>query len=240
MILTADVVGGPVSTVPQAVASMRRIGKQLSGRGGLAHFNDLYLDVTVEIRRRLTARSQFFADKVFLGELDVAFANRYLDAVRRWAAEPTTPPKAWAPLFDRNDRNRVTAIQFAAAGVNTHINYDLALALVATWDKLGRPTDRRSQRVDYDRVTDIFGLLYRTFRDRLMSDVAKSLDKGRARTALDLASHTAVDKARDAAFASAELIYALRRLSKQAERTYVSALEANANRIGRMILVEVA
>jgi len=44
-------------------------------------------------------------------------------------------------------------VQFAAAGVNAHVNYDLADALLATWEDF-EPNDAR--RRDFDKINDVF------------------------------------------------------------------------------------
>ena len=50
-------------------------------------------------------------------------------------------PKAWAPLFERRHDHSVLPIQFALAGMNSHIAHDLPVALVATCRQLDtRPT----------------------------------------------------------------------------------------------------
>jgi hypothetical protein len=114
-------------------------------------------------------------------------------------------------MFESSYLRAVTGIQYAAAGVNTHINFDLALALVDTWQALGPPDVGGRQRADYDRVTDIFGELYEQFRADLLSQDLEKFDKGLVQVALNLASHFVVDKARDAAWVSATEIYRVRK-----------------------------
>ena len=73
---------------------------------------------------------------------------------RSSTSRPSTPPprgawvsKAWAPLFARKDERGILALQFAIAGMNAHINNDLAHALVLTWHELGLEPPARQRRV---------------------------------------------------------------------------------------------
>jgi hypothetical protein len=58
-------------------------------------------------------------------------------------------------LFLRAQDERVDLMTVAALGVNAYINHDLALALIATWERLGFPGDG-SQHHDYLLINKIF------------------------------------------------------------------------------------
>jgi Family of unknown function (DUF5995) len=95
---------------------------------GVACFNGLYLQVTDAVRAGET--------DAFLVRLDVVFAGLYFAAFEAAAAgRPVS--KAWEPLFEQKDRPHILPLQFAIAGMNAHINNDLALALVQVWRELG-------------------------------------------------------------------------------------------------------
>ena len=68
---------------------------------------------------------------IWLARLDVIFAGYYFDAVANFLAGAAVP-SAWSALFEARYREGVDRIQFALAGMNAHINHDLALALLAT------------------------------------------------------------------------------------------------------------
>ncbi|HYT38928.1 MAG TPA: DUF5995 family protein, partial [Acidimicrobiia bacterium] len=92
----------------------------------------------------------------YLARLDVAFANRYLAALRAWSGGGA-PPEVWRMLFDLSAGREITAVQLAGAGVNAHINLDLAVAVVDTGREMGDATlDTASRRADYDKVNDVF------------------------------------------------------------------------------------
>ena len=92
-----------------------------------------------------------FENPAFIERLDILFAEFYFDAYDAAAAQAWVS-KAWEPLFKRRAEHRL-ALQFAIAGMNAHINNDLAHALVLTWNELG--FDAGDAARDYDKVNDI-------------------------------------------------------------------------------------
>jgi hypothetical protein len=71
-----------------------------------------------------------FRSPGFLARLDVAFADLYFRAYHEVeAGNPHAVSKAWAPLFAARRKSAIAPIQFALAGMNAHINYDLEWTL---------------------------------------------------------------------------------------------------------------
>ena len=103
----------------------------------LASFNSLYHTITDRVATSL--RGPEVTDPEFLEMLDVEFAKRYFDALRRWGLEDDTTPDVWEVLFRRAWDKRVSSLAAAMLGVNAHINHDLAIALIATWLEHGAP-----------------------------------------------------------------------------------------------------
>lgn len=120
----------------------------------VADFNRLYWTITAEIQERLTAGA--FADPEFLTLLDVEFAQRYFEALRRWSRSGEDTPEAWKVLLRRLRDEDVRSLPAAAAGVNAHINYDLPFALLSTWQKLGSSPEDQRQHRDYLMINEIF------------------------------------------------------------------------------------
>ena len=116
---------------------------------GVACFNGMYLQVTEAVRDALPG----FESPEFVERLDVVFAEFYFQAFDAAAAHAWVS-KAWAPLFKRKDARGVLALQFAIAGMNAHINNDLAHALVLSWRELDhKPAHDSPERRDYERST---------------------------------------------------------------------------------------
>src|SRR5215213_9334404 len=87
----------PVATLEQAVARMVTLDAEFPLGDGVRYFNTLYLEVTREVVRRLSAGE--LEDPGFLEQLAVFFSNAYLRAVADFAQEPGSgASRAWAPL----------------------------------------------------------------------------------------------------------------------------------------------
>jgi uncharacterized protein DUF5995 len=79
-------------------------------------------------------------------------------------------------LFKRAGDERLSRLVAAMLGVNAHINHDLALALIATWDETGPPTDDRIHP-DYLLINQIFYEEIPPLRRRFSSDWQLELDE---------------------------------------------------------------
>lgn len=140
----------------------------------IADFNSLYLTITRRILER--DRAGDFEHPAFLGRLDVEFAIRYLDALRLFGSGASAVPASWAVLFGRYNDASLRSLPCAVAGVNAHINFDLAFALVATWEKLGHAADHSPQHHDYLLVNDVFAEEIPGLRRRFLSGWQRCVD----------------------------------------------------------------
>ena len=119
-------------------------------------FNDLYLTITRRVDGALTTDGPGRAeDPEFLELLDIEFAKRYFHALLLWNADDEATPDVWEVLFKRAGDGGMTQLVAAMLGVNAHINHDLSLALVATWNETGAPHDA-TKHPDYLLVNQIF------------------------------------------------------------------------------------
>jgi hypothetical protein len=201
---------------------------------GIGCFNYLYHDITSRVYDQLQAGG--FGDKAFLERLDLRFAWRYLDALQAWLSEPETAPQSWALLFDRRGETSITRLQFAMAGINAHVNYDLAFALVSALEDLGRSDlDEGCQRKDYDAVNEIFYAAIPALKWhfegrwlRLFDRMDGGLD--------DLAGSLAVLMARSSAWDVAERLWAIRKDAGKLERMRRELDEVVAQ-VGRGLLL---
>lgn len=139
---------------------------------GVACFNGMYLRVTEAVRDDLPT----FESPEFVERLDVVFAEFYFQAFDAAAASAWVS-EAWAPLFAHKDRRDVLALQFAIAGMNAHINNDLAHALVLTWRELGLEPRRDSAEYrDYEKVNAILKRVEAELKGPLSDDFIASVD----------------------------------------------------------------
>ena len=129
---------------------------------GLGYFNRMYQLVTDAVTARLAASA--FADPAWIAQLDVTFGNLYLDAVR--AASSGAPvARAWDALLERRFDTGLAPLQLALAGMNAHINHDLAFALLRTnADRNVASSLASPQHADFEHVN---GLLENTLPEAL-------------------------------------------------------------------------
>ncbi len=240
--MTNPLLEPPVATVPEVLDRMEAIQRHVERhepRGpldGVACFNFLYRVITDNIFRKLG--ESFFEDGDFIDRLDVAFANRYFDALRAHAAgDDPGLSRSWAALIERRSARRVAALQFAVAGVNAHVNLDLALALVATFSSIGVRTPTATQRRDYDRVNLIFGEEMARLRDHLQGRLEDWVDE-RAGEVDDAIGNWSIVAARDAAWANGDVVRELRRFGIP-DASYVRALDRLVGLAGRGILTSI-
>jgi uncharacterized protein DUF5995 len=171
---TAPLTAGPVFSVAEVIQRLGDIKGAVGApggpgpRSGMYWFSHLYLVITENVQGKING-GKFFADNEYLTALDVAFANRYLDAVRVHTRGEAAP-EVWRLLFDVPADGEILAVQLAMAGVNAHINFDLAFAVVNACRALGRKDiDWGWQKADYDKVNAIFA----EEMDRLLHELAR-------------------------------------------------------------------
>jgi hypothetical protein len=223
---------GAVRTVDDVVGTMRAIDAALPDNDGVKWFNFLYLKVTEALRADTTD----WHDRAFLLEFDVVFARLYFDAFASWERDPARTPHAWRPLFERRRDTKLARIQFALAGMNAHINHDLAIALDSLAGLHGRYPSRADGRyLDFNRVNDILERIEATLRVPLATGLTGDID----RAAGDLDSVVMmwnVRKAREAAWTNGEVVWHLR-TTPYLQRDYLSKLDRMTSFAGRGLLV---
>ncbi|MFJ5974824.1 DUF5995 family protein [Streptomyces sp. NPDC093060] len=213
--------------VDAVIARMRVLDAELPERDGVGVFNRVYLAVTEEVDRHLDAGE--FTDRRAASALDVRFAERYLaavDAVER----DRRPPACWRPLFQFRRHPGVRPLQFALAGINAHIGHDLALAVVDTCRTLRcEPADLEDE---FERVGDLLVSLEERIREDLMPgpDLLQIADP-----ITHLLGSWSLERARDATWAAARALWALRRCEDVAEE-FTERLDAAVGFAGRMLL----
>jgi hypothetical protein len=192
--------------IEAVAARMEAIAAPLPESDGVARFNELYLAVTRAVAREV--RADTYEDPAFISRLDVVFADLYFAAVDASLAG-REPPRAWAPLFERRHAPGIAPLQFAIAGMNAHINHDLALALVATSAELATGLDRETPQHRDFRVVD--GLLRRVqdeIKERFTTGIVRSADAAFGRHD-DVLANWSVERARDNAWTHAQTLAAI-------------------------------
>lgn len=181
----------------------------LQERDGLSCFNHLYTVITAEIQK--TLEQQGFLDTHYLTTLDVAFAGRYLRALRTYAGgDAAGTPACWRTLIEHRHDPGIQPIQFAVAGVNAHVNYDLPFAVVSTCMALGTEPEHGSQHRDFEKVNEVFYDQIPPLRRHFEGVLAQFCDRWFFRSVLDLFDDALVTADREAAWLEALHVWPVR------------------------------
>jgi hypothetical protein len=229
--MLADLIGR-VTTIEDVVSAMRAIDAALPDDDGVKWFNFLYLKVTEAVQADALA----WQDWPFLQRFDVVFASLYFDAVVNWERDRALTPHAWRPLLRERGNLKLARIQFALAGMNAHINHDLAVALNRVAESDGAFGPRSGARyLDFLRVNDILERLEAALREQLATGLAGDIDQALG----DLDSVLVmwdVRKAREAAWTSGEVLWHLR-AAPFLQRDYLTKLDQMTAFAGRGLLL---
>lgn len=186
---------------------LRAIDASLPRGDGLRWFNRLYFEMTVAVAD--AAARGAFVEPRFMLLLDCEFAALYFAALRDELSGGRAP-HAWRPLFAARRRRDLIPLQFALAGVNAHINRDLAVALVTSFEALSGQPDRSSARFrDYREINRVLASVQESAKSWLLEGVL-----GHAEQALgevdDLLALWSFERAREAAWTAGEVRWLLR------------------------------
>jgi hypothetical protein len=207
---------GPISpttgTIDDVLARMEALDRELGPDDGVRWFNRLYLEVT----RRVAAydRGGKQESPGFLERLDVAFADLYftaLEAAGDGALPDRFPYRAWEPLFEARHHRGIAPVQFALAGMNAHINHDLALGICAVCIERGVEPRRGSpEHTDYQAVNPLIADAEKSVKDWLLTGALAELDR-EFQPVDDVVAVWSVERARAAAWTRAEVLWHLRK-----------------------------
>ncbi len=211
MTTLADIIARrPAGSVDDVIQTLTDINQLLADDDGLKWFNHLYLAVTTAVRDSLGKAT--FNDSPWLSQLDVVFANLYLDALGKAESNVSAAPSAWRPLFAARPDKCLAKIQFALAGMNAHINRDLPAAIVQIYQATGGAPNRGDRHhADYERVNGILEAVETQVKQEFTTGLIGVVDAA-AGPLDDRLAMWSVRAARDAAWTHAELLWNLRHL----------------------------
>jgi hypothetical protein len=125
----------------------------------LGLFAYLYRRTTAEILKEVDRGS--FENNVQLEQMDVAFANLYIDAYKAYRAGKKVSA-SWLFSFE-NASEELSILQHIMLGINAHINLDLGIATAATM----KEKDLSLIENDFNKVNDILFNITNEMQDRL-------------------------------------------------------------------------
>lgn len=230
-----QVVSGPApKAIADVIAMIQNIDKLLPGDDGLKWFNRLYLMVTQQVGAQSSV--SVWNNRQWLDRLDVVFAGLYFAAVAGILTHSTNTPSSWSALFEARFNVGVDRIQFALAGMNAHINHDLALALLQTDDDLQLTPDLNSpEHDDYERVNGLLKSVLPAALQVLATGIAGELAEDTGKIGRFLAIWD-IKVARDLAWDFADH---LRNLNGMPRTVALSAQDQLTGVIGRSLLLPV-
>ncbi|MEA2442294.1 MAG: hypothetical protein QOH76_3718 [Thermoleophilaceae bacterium] len=200
------------ATIAEVLARIETLDRELGVDDGVRWFNKLYLEVT----RRVYEETAPQASPGFLERLDVAFADAYFTALAAAGAGEASelpdgyPYHAWKPLFAARRRRDVAPVQFALAGMNAHINHDLALGICAVCIERGvEPSGDSAEHADYLAVNPLIAQAEEAVKGWLLTGAVEELDR-EFRPVDDVVAVWSVERARDAAWTRGEVLWHLR------------------------------
>jgi hypothetical protein len=230
-----EIVSGPApTTIGDVLALMQRIDGALSNGDGLKWFNLLYMKVTQQVDSSPPPGG--WEDSAWLTRLDVVFARFYFTAILNGSNNPANVPSSWQALFEARFRPGIERIQFALAGMNAHINHDLALALLQTDTELNLlPGKTSPEHDDFERVNGILEAVLPQALEFLATGILGELaqDTGKIGRLLAMLN---VRAARDLAWDFADH---LRFLTGIARSSALAAQDQLTGALGRSLLLTV-
>lgn len=128
----------------------------------IGYFVGLYERVTSNVRRALIA-GNVFDDNPRMEQLDVVFANRFLEAWDDYTSG-RRPTESWRVAFERLDDTGPLVVQHLMLGMNAHINLDLGIAAATVAPS---PAALASLQPDFNRINDVLARLVRIVEDQL-------------------------------------------------------------------------
>ena len=222
------------STIPDVIAEMQNIDGLLPGGDGLKWFNKLYLMVTEEVDTHPPAGG--WNDAPWLTQLDVVFANLYFSAIGKFLNRAQDLPSSWNALFESRFSPGIDRIQFALAGMNAHINHDLAIALLQTNENMGlAPGLDSPEHTDFEHVNGLLEAVLPAALKTLATGILGELAQDTGKIGRFLAIWN-VGAARDLAWDFADHLRSLNGLSRTLSLT---AQDQLTGVIGRSLLLPV-
>ena len=150
-------------TIDEVIAILEQIIETSKAQEStLGYFAALYQKVTIHVKEKLG--TDYFEDDKRMEQLDVVFANRYLEAYFDYTQGKSTT-RSWKTTFDAADDNSLIVLQHLLLGMNAHINLDLGIAV----SKLTTKSTIDDLHSDFNKINDILNSLV----EEVQNDLAK-------------------------------------------------------------------
>lgn len=229
-----QVAGRTAASIADVISILQELDNALPNTDGLKWFVKIYVMVTAGVRNNPAVTA--FLDPEWTARLDVVFANLFFSALDAFL-KGLPVPSSWQALFEARNQTGIDRIQFALAGMNAHINHDLALALLQTdQERQITPNPQSPQHTDFESVNGIIEAVLPEALQILASDELGVLaeDTGKIGKLLAIWS---VRAARDSAWDFGDH---LRILSGAARQVALTIQDKITGALGRSLLLPMA
>lgn len=143
-----------LSLLDGITADAEKYGKRVG------YFACLYRKVTQKVKEGIA--KGIFQDGLRMERLDVAFANRFFEALDGWQTPGQRPSDSWKTAFEAAERRRPLILQHLMLGINAHINLDLGIAAV----EVMKGQDLDGIHEDFNTINEVIGsLTYEVFHE---------------------------------------------------------------------------
>src|SRR5918911_1830706 len=226
--------------VRDVVARLDALDAELGDDDGVKWFNRLYLETTRHVAAFDESGAQ--AAPGFLARLDVAFADAYFAALAAAGDGAELPPDypfhAWKPLFEARREREIAPIQFALAGINAHINHDLAVGICAVCvERDVEPAVDSAEHTDYEAVNGLIAEAEAETKAWMLTDLLAELDRA-FNPVDDIVAIWSIEAARDVAWTRASVLWHLRDVPFLRDE-YLRANDRSVGLTSRAMLVPV-
>jgi len=215
-------------TIDEVIARLDEIIADCKKRQSrIGYFAALYRRMTVAVQTGIAQKQ--FEDGNRMEQLDVIFANRYLQA---YAAYITNKPctNAWCRAFDSAATTKLIVLQHLILGINTHINLDLGIAAAYTC-----PGDKIwALQKDFEKINDIIAATSQQVQDALAAiwfplRFLRKISNKREEAVLNFS----INAARKASWASAT---AMALIEGEARENYIAQMDKLVVEIAQRII----
>lgn len=150
-----------INTIDEVISALQIIiAESEKNNDTMGYFAALYQRVTIKVKEGIA--SGFFDDGSRMEQLDVVFANRYLDAWFLYKNGETTT-LSWQKAFDLSTHYRPIVLQHLLMGINAHINLDLGIAAA----EISKGKNIADLENDFNRINEILSSLVHEVEDDL-------------------------------------------------------------------------
>ena len=160
----------------------------------LGYFAALYQRVTIKVKEGI--ENNFFENGPRMEQLDVVFANRYIDAFQAHQRQEAVTD-SWQKSFDMATEYWPIVLQHLLIGMNAHINLDLGIAAA----EISKGKDIDDLENDFKKINEILSSLVHEVQEEL-SNIWPTLKRilQRTRKVDDFLIDFSMELARDGAW----------------------------------------